>query len=289
MGQKTFTKKLNTTQKAELTNALMKSGWNQSNKLGKYVESRFETAGGVVQIYQTGKMVAQVSDIEKEKVKAVSNYFEGQIELFDESKKDGKTLKMLLDKSRIGCDEAGKGEYFGPLVAVACFVDAKSVKRFIDIGVKDSKMLTDPTIKEIARKLGEETIYASATSMCSDGNMSEILATLHFQAIKEVFEKCRAKNIPVEAVVVDKFSSKTERLSDKYSKISGGVELFQIEKGERDIAVACASILARSNYLEKLAEIEEKYGVDLPRGYNEKMMDFSRNFIAKWVWLKVLV
>jgi len=54
---------------------------------------------------------------------------------------------------RIGCDETGKGDYFGPLVIAAVYVDAQSETRLQSLGVRDSKLLTDSRMLSIAEEI----------------------------------------------------------------------------------------------------------------------------------------
>ncbi len=53
----------------------------------------------------------------------------------------------------IGTDEAGKGDYFGPLVCAACYVDADSAAVLRELGVRDSKTLSDTAIKRLAAEI----------------------------------------------------------------------------------------------------------------------------------------
>ena len=54
--------------------------------------------------------------------------------------------------STIGSDEVGTGDYFGPIVVTASYVDQADMSFIEDLGVRDSKKLTDEKILEIAPK-----------------------------------------------------------------------------------------------------------------------------------------
>lgn len=45
--------------------------------------------------------------------------------------------------SYIGVDETGVGDYFTPVVSVACFIPKNNIDEIINLGVKDSKKLND--------------------------------------------------------------------------------------------------------------------------------------------------
>jgi ribonuclease HIII len=54
---------------------------------------------------------------------------------------------------RIGLDESGKGDYFGPLVIGAVYVDERTESRLKALGVRDSKLLTDNRILAMAEEI----------------------------------------------------------------------------------------------------------------------------------------
>jgi ribonuclease HIII len=56
-------------------------------------------------------------------------------------------------RARIGLDESGKGDYFGPLVIGAVFVDQQTEDRLIALGVRDSKLLTDNRMLAMAEEI----------------------------------------------------------------------------------------------------------------------------------------
>src|SRR5690348_2813095 len=53
----------------------------------------------------------------------------------------------------IGTDEAGKGDYFGPLVIAGVYVDAHSASQLLALGVCDSKQLSDAKILSLAEEI----------------------------------------------------------------------------------------------------------------------------------------
>ena len=55
--------------------------------------------------------------------------------------------------SVIGSDEVGTGSYFGPLTVACAFVPETHIETLQQLGVKDSKNLTDAQIQEIVPKI----------------------------------------------------------------------------------------------------------------------------------------
>ncbi|MEJ7517640.1 ribonuclease HIII, partial [Staphylococcus pasteuri] len=72
------------------------------------------------------------------------------------SSKKASTTKQTISYNQfqcIGSDEAGSGDYFGPLTVCAAYVSHKNVQILKALGVDDSKKLTDTKIVELAEQL----------------------------------------------------------------------------------------------------------------------------------------
>jgi ribonuclease HIII len=59
------------------------------------------------------------------------------------------------------------------------------------------------------------------------------------------------------------------------------VEVEQFHKGESDIAVAAASIIARGIFLEEFDKMGKKYNFDFPKGASN-VIDSGLSFIEKY-------
>jgi len=112
--------------------------------------------------------------------------------------------------SKIGVDESGKGDYFGYLIVVAIYTDENTEKKLKEIGVKDSKKLSDVKIKKIAPQIKKickyEIIKISPEKYNSlyrkFRNLNKLLAWAHARAIENMLKRRKA-NI----VISDKFSN----------------------------------------------------------------------------------
>jgi len=295
--QKTYTRKITSGQeKSDIVSQLVQAGWEDLSPKNEFVERYFKTSGGVITIYKSGKLVSQISDENSSTVKSILPLLLPQVEMFNEQTQEGQILNLLADKPHIGCDEAGKGEYFGPLVAAACYLNSEKISKFRELGVRDSKLLSRSKAESLARALEKECVFAFRESMCEKGNMSEILARLHSEAIDELLmklslksgrEKSASSPIHVEGladtvvgVLIDKFSIKNVPVSKQK------IPIYLVEKGERDIVVAAASIIARAKYLQRVRELEVQYNVAFPHGYGEATKDFARDFIKNFGMLE---
>lgn len=167
---------------------------------------------------------------------------------------------------RIGVDESGKGDYFGPLVIAACYVGPEHLAELE--GVKDSKKLTDLQATKLA-----STIKATCPfSVIAIGppkynelhakmrNLNRLLAWGHAQAIQNVLE-----NQPAERAISDQFADPAY-LRSLLAKKELDIELISMPRAESDLAVAAASILARAEFLYRLKRLGEEFGMELPKG-----------------------
>jgi ribonuclease HIII len=171
----------------------------------------------------------------------------------------------------IGSDEAGKGDYFGPLVAAAVYADEVALERLPQIGVKDSKRISgdrrlwelEKAVKQICPVFEVVVISPARYNELIEKmrNLNRLLAWAHARAIENVLEKqpgCRL-------AVADQFGD--ERfLRESLMKRGRQIELVQQVRAEEDPAVAAASTLARAAFIRALKRLSSDAGIDLPRG-----------------------
>lgn len=172
------------------------------------------------------------------------------------------------EKGHIGTDESGKGDYFGPLVVAAVYVSDEQELVFRELGVRDSKRMSDHRVREMAEiikqsykhsivAIGPERyneLYASLR------NLNRILAWGHSRAIENILGE-----IPCRLAITDQFGDKAYVLNALMRK-GQRIELIQKPKAEEDMAVAGASILARAEFLKRLFFLSREVGLDLPKG-----------------------
>ena len=60
------------------------------------------------------------------------------------------------------------------------------------------------------------------------------------------------------------------------------IELVQKHRAEEDLAVAAASILARHEFVTRLAALEKQYGMKLPKGASAAVDAAAKEFAAKY-------
>ena len=171
---------------------------------------------------------------------------------------------------RVGTDEAGKGDYFGPLVVSGVRVASGEVaaRKLREIGVRDSKTLSVPGARELAWRILESVGAENARVVVlrpqeyearrkAAGDINKLLAEVNVQILREL-------GTGVELFVVDEFAKAARSYIEP--RLPPGVRLEVRPRAENDLVVAAASVLARARYLEEMEALSEEVGFELPRG-----------------------
>jgi len=229
--------------------------------------------GVVATLYLSGKLVVQGKGAEV----FVARYLDAV-----PVAKAGKSPSAPPAASRstrpvIGSDETGKGDYFGPLVVVACRVEPHDQERLLEGGVMDSKLLTDDRVRRLAPALQERFAHAIEVleppayneEHARQRNLNPMLADLHARAIRRLAE-------PADHVVVDRFA-REELLQTRLADLD--VKLEQFPRAERVPAVAAASVIARYVFLEGLRELSEQFAIDLRKGAGKPTDMAAQSFV----------
>jgi ribonuclease HIII len=223
---------------------------------------------GVLTAYHTGKIVVQGKD------RAWLDRVRSMLQQKPSSSHGAFEEESASFSPHIGVDEAGKGDFFGPLVVGAVFVESsKMASELRARGVRDSKELTDNASKEVAAAIRDLCPHHRVVILQpfeynsryrSVRNANILLAQLHAQSIEETLN-----DIPhgvCRSVVIDQFSKREERVIDELLENGRKLSFAQMHKGERDVAVAAASILARDGFLAELGALSQRYHMSFPKG-----------------------
>ncbi len=183
----------------------------------------------------------------------------------------------------IGSDESGKGDYFGPLVTAAVAVTAANWRVLAELGVQDSKNLSDTRARDLAAQVAAAFPNEVVTIMprrynelfASMRTVNRMLAWAHARAIEEVL----AKTPEAALAVADQFGDES-LIRDALGRRGTTVRLVQMHRGERDPAVAAASLLARAEFLSRLDQLGRKAGMRLPKGAGAQVDAAGRALVA---------
>jgi len=188
----------------------------------------------------------------------------------------------------MGIDESGKGDFFGPLVACAVYVDRDIAHTLQELGVKDSKQMTDKAIffvgSQVRRILTPQrfalvTIGPEAYNRlyAKIRNVNNLLAWGHARCIENLLET--VPNCP--RAVADQFGAK-HVIERALMKKGRSIKLEQRHKAESDIAVAAASVLARESFLRSLVSLGEAHNTKLRKGASEFTKEIAIQLVAQY-------
>ncbi len=183
----------------------------------------------------------------------------------------------------IGIDEAGKGDYFGPLVVAACFSNDKIDIEFEKIGLKESKNISDYRayiLEKKIRKLSPFELVVIGPEKYNElhakmRNLNKLLAWGHSRALENLLAKANPRE-----VVADQFGDKS-LIENALMKKGRSVHLTQKHKAEAVPAVAAASVLARAEFLRRLEKLSNQCGINLHKGAGAPVDEVGKRIFAK--------
>ncbi|MEE8632029.1 MAG: ribonuclease HII [Candidatus Bathyarchaeia archaeon] len=174
---------------------------------------------------------------------------------------------MLL----LGVDEAGRGCVIGPLIIVGVLVDAEGQVRLLEIGVRDSKLLTRsqrevlaPMIRDIALRVCiEEVSPSDIDEVVMKGRRLHKLNRLEARRMAAIVEELKP-----DVAVVDAADVRPERFKQHIiENLSSPLELVSEHKADENYpVVSAASIIAKVVRDRKVDGLKSTYG-DFGSGY----------------------
>jgi ribonuclease HIII len=275
--------KLTDEQASALLAALLARNWKPRQV--PYARFAFESDKTNIVFYESGKLVVQG--------KGTGEFVEFVLEpeILQQAKVGYETIlnpELLLP--RIGVDESGKGDFFGPLCIAGVYVNEGVIAAWKDLGVRDSKNISsDKKISDLAEIIrqtpgcvvdsvvvGNEAYNRLYTKMKS---VNTLLAWGHARVIENLMGKRYQMNpAPVKAIS-DQFAASKSVIEKALMKEGRGIQLVQRHKAEEDIAVAAASILARDAFVKGLAKLEKDFALKLPKGASAAVDAAAKQFV----------
>lgn len=259
-----------------------------------------ELDGTVITLYESGKIMFQgVSadidanlwiDMEKHLNNRIIDITTGKDK--KDNKKDTADKQTFINKPSIGSDEVGTGDYFGPIVVTASFVSKENQQFLIDLGVKDSKKITDETIKKIApqiiEKIPHSTLIFDNESYnkfhTDDINMNKIKAILHNKVLLNLIKN----EYPYEQIIIDQFVNEKKY----YEYIKDAKEIvrnitFYTKAEDKFLCVAASSIISRYVFLKRMDEISREIGIEIPKGAGDTVDKVAQEITDKYGFEKL--
>ncbi len=231
----------------------------------------------VLTCYQSGKVVAQGRNLEE----FLSRYLPG---FAADAACAAAESQLPIEFVTLGSDETGKGDYFGPLVVAAVRLDPAHEARLRQAGVTDSKQLSDKRVQMLAGLLEREVSFEFSQLMPEAYNqayaraksVNRLLADMHARALARLHARCP----DAQGIVVDQFADPGTLQAALARECPDHPSLLQVTKGERHVAVAAASILARARFLDGLRACSEACAVELAKGAGAPVDEAARKVRA---------
>jgi len=187
-----------------------------------------------------------------------------------------------------GIDEAGRGPVIGPLVMAGVLMDDKDLDKLKNIGVKDSKLLTEdkrnelfPKVLNIVKKYQIITVEPKEIDNAVRGHDGLNLNWLEARKSAEIINKLKP-----EKAMVDSPTAKPAKYKDYLQNLlTVKVELKAETKADLNyLEVGAASILAKVTRDEEIKKIRKKIGHDFGSGYpsDPKTIKFLKENYGKY-------
>jgi len=250
----------------------------------EYEAFRIRFEGDSIVGYTSGKIVCSGTHAESIVQTSVRNLTEGKLS------------KVLV----IGSDEAGKGEWLGPLVVAAVAATEDQSRTLQSLGVMDSKDVPISRLSKLAAQIElectdkkvllipPETFNIRLKELHDEGkNLNDLLAWGHSKVISEIYNGVAV--VDDVRIVIDEFArNKTQQRLSRVIPLEK-IELVQRPRAEDEIAVAAASILAREAREQWIDQFSTRLNLDI-RELNvlEALARSDRGSFAKLQYLEKL-
>lgn len=254
------------------------------DKIIPYVIFQAQDGDTVITMYESGKIMFQgtTADVDSSM----------WLEMDGQSKKDSPEVKEKEKKyyycSSIGSDEVGTGDYFGPIVVTASFVKNEDIPYLEELGIKDSKKLTDEKILDIAPKVAKKISYKSLIlsnqeyneKHGSNNNMNKIKAIMHNKVLYQMVQETKEK---YEYIIVDEFARENryyDYIKDM-KEIQRGIT-FMTKAEDKNLAVACSSVISRYIFLKEFDKLSDSLHIPLPKGAGANVDVIGEEIVDKY-------
>lgn len=245
----------------------------------------------VTTLYESGKVMFQGigADIEAsywtEHERVLNNNL---IDTTSKEKEKKEEKKIFINEATVGSDEVGTGDYFGPLVVTAAFVSKENIVWMQELGVRDSKKITDDKIIKIApeliKRIPHTTIILSNKEYneyhSTDFNMNKVKAILHNKCLLSVIKK---DDVKYTKIVVDQFENPKayyahiSKVPEKVTNIT-----FMTKAEDQCMSVAAASIISRYIFLKEMKKIKERFNIEIPLGASSLVDEVGATLVTKY-------
>ena len=235
----------------------------------------------VVTLYESGKVVFQgvSADVDANYWKETEKILTGSYP----EEKEKKEKKEEVDNtdyyfiSSIGSDEVGTGDFFGPIIVTASYVDRKDISFLEELGVRDSKKVTDDKIVKIAPTLIEKIPHYTYIltneeynkMQDSGNNMNKIKSILHNKCILGLMKEGNTPKRNYYGYLKDE--------PNVFRKIT-----FTTKAEDKCLSVGVSSIISRYLFLQEMEKLSNKVNISLPLGASTVVDETGKKIVEKY-------
>lgn len=249
-----------------------------------YVVFQAKDEDTVITMYESGKVMFQGTSADVDA--AMWGTFLSNTK--EEQEKQKEKDSIYHNCSSVGSDEVGTGDYFGPIVVTATYVSKENVKFLEDLGIRDSKKVTDDFILKVTPELIKKIPYRSLIltnkeyneKYSKDINMNKIKAIMHNKVLYQIMTELKPE---VDYIIVDEFAR--EKRYYEYLEGIPNVQrniTFMTKAEDKNLAVASASIISRYIFLKEFDKLCDSIHIPLPKGAGKDVDEIGEEVVEKY-------
>lgn len=261
----------------------------ETEQLPQGMRAKLKTNGVTISVYHSNKVMFQGKQAESVAETLLPSDAYQPTKASASSKTTASTTTAYDQYHCIGSDEAGSGDYFGPLTVCAAYVDAHQAQILKELGVQDSKNLSDTKIAELAEQI--ITFIPYSLMILTNDKYNErqemgwsqvkMKAVLHNAVITKVLKKIDSSEL--DYIVIDQFSQPAVYKKYALTELPAEQKTRFETKGEsKSIAIAAASIIARYAFVKQMEKIGKEVQDTVPKGASHKVDLFAARIIERW-------
>ena len=249
-----------------------------------YVVFQAKDEDTVITMYESGKVMFQGTSADVDA--AMWGTFLSNTK--EEQEKEKERDLKYHNCSSVGSDEVGTGDYFGPIVVTATYVSKDNVKYLEDLGIRDSKKVTDDFILKVTPEIIKRIPYRSIIltnkeyneKYSNNLNMNKIKAIMHNKVLYQIMTELKSE---VDYIIVDEFAREKryyEYIND-VPNIQRGITFIQ-KAEDKNLAVGAASIISRYIFLKEFDKLCDEVGLPLPKGAGVNVDKIGEELVNKF-------
>ena len=262
-------------------------------KTPPYAVFMAEEEDTVITLYESNKVVFQGisadidADMWRQREKAITGKFPIENKK-KEKKKEEKDNTDYYFINSIGSDEVGTGDYFGPIVVTASYVNRNDIKFLEGLGVRDSKKVNDEKIIKIAPELIKRIPHITViltneqynNMHNKEINMNAIKAIMHNKVLYSLINK---NTYDYDKIVVDQFVYPQKYYGHlKNTKYIVKNISFTTKAEDKCLSVACSSIISRYIFLNEIEKMGKKYKAKILLGAGNDVDELAKELKNKY-------